>query len=196
MADEFKRLKRDLVYKGAIVDFYKDTIQVPNGNIVEWDFIRHQGAAAVVPVREDGRLLMVRQYRNALDRYTLEIPAGGLNGADEPTQLIKNFRKILCDGFVADDLTNLLIPAKIIVKNIQIPQILIGDDAALSVGNAGDPFLYRFAERLIKEALLVCDALGACLRRGGGQIFLCLNRRGLIRRQTKGRAHDNGGFME
>ena len=86
MADEFKRLKRDLVYKGAIVDFYKDTIQVPNGNIVEWDFIRHQGAAAVVPVREDGRLLMVRQYRNALDRYTLEIPAGGLNGADEPTR--------------------------------------------------------------------------------------------------------------
>ena len=35
MAEEFKRLKRELVYKGAIVDFYKDTIQVPNGNIVK-----------------------------------------------------------------------------------------------------------------------------------------------------------------
>ena len=86
MSEEFKRLKRELVYKGAIVDFYKDTILVPNGNIVEWDFIGHQGAAAVVPVRKDGKLLMVRQYRNALDRYTLEIPAGGLNGADEPTR--------------------------------------------------------------------------------------------------------------
>lgn len=86
MSEEFRRLKRELVYKGAIVDFYKDTIQVPNGNIAEWDFIQHQGAAAVVPVREDGKLLMVRQYRNALDRYTLEIPAGGLNGADEPTR--------------------------------------------------------------------------------------------------------------
>ena len=43
MAEEFKRLKRELVYKGAIVDFYKDTIQVPNGNIVKWDFIKHQG---------------------------------------------------------------------------------------------------------------------------------------------------------
>lgn len=85
MAEEFKRLNRELVYKGSIIDFYKDTIQVPNGNVVKWDFIKHQGAAAVVPVREDGRLLMVRQYRNALDRYTLEIPAGGLNGADEPT---------------------------------------------------------------------------------------------------------------
>ena len=83
--DEFKRLSRDLVYKGSIIDFYKDTVQVPNGNIVKWDFIGHKGAAAVVAVREDGKLLMVRQYRNALDRYTLEIPAGGLNGTDEPT---------------------------------------------------------------------------------------------------------------
>ena len=86
MAEEFKRLNRELVYHGAIVDFYKDTVQVPTGNVVEWDYIGHKGAAAVVPVREDGKLLMVRQYRNALDRYTLEIPAGGLNGSDEPTR--------------------------------------------------------------------------------------------------------------
>lgn len=85
MADEFKRLDRELVYKGSIVDFYKDTVKVPNGNVVKWDFIKHQGAAAVVPVTEDGKILMVRQYRNALDRYTLEIPAGGLNGPEEPT---------------------------------------------------------------------------------------------------------------
>ncbi len=86
MAEEFKRLNRELMYHGVIVDFYKDTVKVPNGNIVEWDFIGHKGAAAVIPVREDGKLLMVRQYRNALDRYTLEIPAGGLNGSDEPTR--------------------------------------------------------------------------------------------------------------
>ena len=86
MAEEFKRLSRDLVQKGAIIDYYQDTVQVPNGNVVKWDFIGHKGAAAVVPVTSDGKILMVRQYRNALDRYTLEIPAGGLNGADEPTK--------------------------------------------------------------------------------------------------------------
>lgn len=85
MSEEFKRLDRELIYKGSIIDYYKDTIQVPNGNVVKWDYIDHKGAAAVVAVREDGKLLMVRQYRNALNRYTLEIPAGGLNGADEPT---------------------------------------------------------------------------------------------------------------
>lgn len=82
---EFKRLDRELVYKGSIIDFYKDTVQVPNGNIVKWDFIEHKGAAAVVAVNDEGKLLMVKQYRNALDRDTIEIPAGGLNGRDEPT---------------------------------------------------------------------------------------------------------------
>lgn len=86
MMEDFKRLSRDLVQKGAIIDYYQDTVQVPNGNIVKWDFIKHNGAAAVVPVDEEGRLIMVRQFRNALDRYTLEIPAGGLNGPDEPTK--------------------------------------------------------------------------------------------------------------
>ena len=59
MAEEFKRLDRKLVYHGTIIDYYRDTIQVPNGNIAEWDFIGHKGAAAVVPVREDGKLLCV-----------------------------------------------------------------------------------------------------------------------------------------
>lgn len=83
--EEYKRLKRELVANGAIIDYYQDTMQIPNGNVAKWDLIDHKGAAAVVAVREDGKLLMVRQYRNALERETLEIPAGGLNGREEPT---------------------------------------------------------------------------------------------------------------
>ena len=83
--DKYERLERNLVHKGVIIDYYQDTIKVPNGNIATWDFIGHKGAAAVVAVNEEGKLLMVRQYRNALDRETLEIPAGGLEG--EPTDV-------------------------------------------------------------------------------------------------------------
>lgn len=83
--DDFKRLNRELIVKGSIIDYYQDTMLIPNGNIVKWDLIDHKGAAAVVAVTDDGKLLMVRQYRNALGRETIEIPAGGLNGRDEPT---------------------------------------------------------------------------------------------------------------
>ena len=79
MDDEIRRIDRTLVHKGKIIDYYVDTMELPDGKQVEWDFIQHNGAAAVIPVTEDGRILMVSQYRNALERYTLEIPAGGLN---------------------------------------------------------------------------------------------------------------------
>ena len=81
-----KRIHRELVHKGKIIDYYQDTIIADNGMEEVFDFIGHKGAAAVVPVREDGKILMVRQYRNALDRETLEIPAGGREGTEEPTR--------------------------------------------------------------------------------------------------------------
>ena len=49
-----KRLNRELVYKGTVINMYRDTVQVQNGHIAEWDFIGHKGAAAVVPVLDDG----------------------------------------------------------------------------------------------------------------------------------------------
>lgn len=85
--EKIVRLNRELIAKGHIFDYYHDTMQIPNGNVAVWDFIEHKGAAAILPVRDDGKILMVRQFRNALDRDTLEIPAGGLNGADEPTDV-------------------------------------------------------------------------------------------------------------
>lgn len=85
MAEQFERLDRKLVYHGNIIDMYEDTVKVPNGNIVKWDFIGHKGAAAVIPVMEDGRILLVHQYRNAIDRYTWEIPAGGRNFLEDGT---------------------------------------------------------------------------------------------------------------
>lgn len=78
------RLDRKLKYQGTILKIYEDTV-IANGHEAHWDFIHHDGAAAVVPVMDDGKILMVRQYRNALERYTLEIPAGKLDEPDEPT---------------------------------------------------------------------------------------------------------------
>ena len=77
------RLDRQLKYEGNILKIYEDVV-LANGHKAHWDFIHHDGAAAVLPVADDGRILMVRQYRNALDRFTLEIPAGKLDDPNEP----------------------------------------------------------------------------------------------------------------
>ena len=81
--NHIKRIDRKLMYKGSMLSMYADTIYTPDGNTAKWDYIEHSGAAAVVPVLEGGRILLVRQYRNALDRETLEIPAGGINKGEE-----------------------------------------------------------------------------------------------------------------
>ncbi len=84
MSGQIKRVKRELKFEGNIVDFYQDTMEIDGNHTAVWDFIKHKGAAAVVPVTDDGRILMVKQFRNALDRYTLEVPAGALDGETEP----------------------------------------------------------------------------------------------------------------
>lgn len=84
MSEEVKRIGRELAYEGAVLKVYKDHMKFANGNTAEWDYIHHDGAAAVVPVMDDGRILMVSQYRNALERDTLEIPAGKLDAPGEP----------------------------------------------------------------------------------------------------------------
>lgn len=80
---ELKRIQRDLMYKGHIVNVYEDTMELPDGRTAKWDFIEHKGAAAIIPIDQDGKIIMVRQYRNAPEQYVLEIPAGGLNPGED-----------------------------------------------------------------------------------------------------------------
>lgn len=107
MDNKIQRLKRELLFEGSITKYYQDTMLLPDGKTAKWDFVGHRGAAAIVPVLDDGRIVMVRQYRNALDRETLEVPAGGLNlidGEVEPTYEAAKRELSEETGFVSDNL--------------------------------------------------------------------------------------------
>lgn len=109
MDQQVKRIKRELLRKGAILDIYTDTMELPNGKTEEWDFISHRmGAAAVVPVREDGKILMVRQYRNAIERMTLEVPAGSRDSVTEDTMVCAARELEEETGYCSNNLKKLL----------------------------------------------------------------------------------------
>ena len=72
------------IYKGPIVDLYVETVTLPNGATVDLDVIHHPGAAAVVPVKEDGSVILIRQFRHAVGGYIYEIPAGKLDHGEDP----------------------------------------------------------------------------------------------------------------
>lgn len=89
MEHKLERIGREVVYPGTVLNFCKDTMRLPTGKIEEWDFLQHKkgGGACVVPVLPDGRILMIRQYRPAVDRETLELPAGAKDAEDPDTSV-------------------------------------------------------------------------------------------------------------
>lgn len=72
------------IYKGRVVNLNLETVTLPNGATVEIEMIHHPGAAAVVPMQDDGSVLLIRQYRHAVGGYILEIPAGKLDPGEDP----------------------------------------------------------------------------------------------------------------
>ncbi|MBQ9232936.1 MAG: NUDIX hydrolase [Lachnospiraceae bacterium] len=83
--NEFKRKKMELLCESKIVELYKDYLETPDGRIVEYDFIKHKkgGGAGILLVDENEFTYLVRQYRNAIDRLSVEIPAGAFNFPEE-----------------------------------------------------------------------------------------------------------------
>lgn len=71
------------LYDGSVVDLRLEKLRLPNGLEIELEIVRHQGAAAVVPVTSDGKVLLVRQYRYATGDWLLEVPAGKLDDGTE-----------------------------------------------------------------------------------------------------------------
>ena len=72
------------VHDGRIVKLDLEEVHLPNGNVVTLEIVRHRGAAAVVPVDDDGRVVLIRQYRHATKGYLLEVPAGTLDPGETP----------------------------------------------------------------------------------------------------------------
>ena len=71
------------IFDGTILHVQRDTVRLPNGNDAIREVIRHIGAVCVIPVLDNGDVIMERQYRYPLDRVILEIPAGKLDAANE-----------------------------------------------------------------------------------------------------------------
>ena len=80
---EEQGISSESLYRGVIIDVYRDTVRLPDGNEAFRELIRHNGAVCVVPLTDAGEVLCVRQYRYPFGRVTVEIPAGKLDSPDE-----------------------------------------------------------------------------------------------------------------
>ena len=71
------------IFDGRILHVFEDTVRLPNGAAASREYLRHIGAVCVIPVLEDGSVLVERQYRYPVAQVLTEIPAGKLDAKDE-----------------------------------------------------------------------------------------------------------------
>jgi 8-oxo-dGTP pyrophosphatase MutT (NUDIX family) len=83
----FRRVSEEEVFRGWLFSVAKVGVEDPDGHPFERFIVHHPGAVTVVPVHDDGRVTLVRQYRASVDRMVLETPAGTCDVAGEPREL-------------------------------------------------------------------------------------------------------------
>ena len=100
-------LSTQKVYSGPVFDVYSDSVKLYNGTESRRDYLLHRGAVAIVPLTDDGCVIMERQYRYPHRRVMYEIPAGKLEAFDtDPLEAAK--RELLEEtGVTAGDISSL-----------------------------------------------------------------------------------------
>ncbi|WP_373755762.1 NUDIX domain-containing protein [Jeotgalibaca porci] len=90
MEFEEKTLSKEVIFDGVLVHLEREEVLLPNGATSVREIIRHPGAVAMIPFTNDGKMVLVRQFRKPLDRTVVEIPAGKLEGTDvDPLEAAK-----------------------------------------------------------------------------------------------------------
>lgn len=82
-------LQKRLLFQGRKFNYEVNQLKLPNGSQGEWECVRHPGGALVIPVTQDGQLVLVRQYRFAAKGWLLEFPAGTVETYESPLETIK-----------------------------------------------------------------------------------------------------------
>lgn len=106
MKFEEKTINRKEIFKGHIFDVVVDDVQLPNGKISKRELVFHKGAVCVLALTSDGKMILVKQYRKAIERTIYEIPAGKLELGEEDTLEDAALRELEEEtGYSSDKLT-------------------------------------------------------------------------------------------
>jgi len=82
-------MKEKKVFNGKLLKVFVKEMKLPNGYEIKAEIIKHPGAVLVMPVFEDGRILLIRQFRAAINKYIWELPAGTLEKGEKPIACAK-----------------------------------------------------------------------------------------------------------
>jgi len=86
---EEKTIKIEKIFDGKVISLQVEDVELPNGSHSKREIIKHPGAVAILAITADDKIVMVEQYRKALEKIIVEIPAGKLEPGEDPLQCAK-----------------------------------------------------------------------------------------------------------
>ena len=101
-----KTLNTNMIFEGRIITVHVDDIELPDGSKAFREVVEHSGGVCVVPLTDDGEIMMVRQYRYPFKKQLLEVPAGKLEKGEDPLKAGKRELEEEC-GVIAEKVVSL-----------------------------------------------------------------------------------------
>lgn len=153
-----KSLSSETIFEGRILKLRVDTVQTADGRESTREIIEHEKCIAVIPVDTDDNVLLVRQYRRAIDKELLEIPAGGIDpGEDAETAVVREMQEEIgykpqkvvrlggfystpgfCNEYLSLYLATDLVPSRLYAEDtagIEVVRVPVSEIAALAVSD-------------------------------------------------------------
>jgi len=84
MVKEERTISSEQIFKGKVLGLRVETVSMPTGRLSVREIVEHGASVVVVPITQDGEVVLVRQYRKAVERTLLEAPAGGIENGESP----------------------------------------------------------------------------------------------------------------
>jgi len=89
MISQEKTLKTERIYEGKVINLRVDTVELPDKKYSKREIVEHPGAVGIIGINDEGKVILVKQYRKAVNDFLLEIPAGKIEPKEDPEECAK-----------------------------------------------------------------------------------------------------------
>ncbi len=140
------------VFRGKLLDVRRDEVELPDGTTTVREYIRHPGAAVMVPLLDSGKLVLLRQYRYALGQVMVELPAGKLDPGEDPKNTAQ--RELTEEtGYTCRQLTRLGLIHPCIGYSDEAIEVYLASSLTPAMGESEDDEFVETFELSLEEAL-------------------------------------------
>ncbi len=147
-----EKISEENIFDGVLLHLQRDTVKLPSGKETAREWVRHPGAASVLPILPNGNIILVKQYRYPIGKVTLEVPAGKLDKNEDPLNCA--MRELEEEtGYVADKIKKMTTIATTVGFSNEVIHLYVADNLSAGKFNPDEDEFINVVKMPFAEAL-------------------------------------------